>query len=120
MHDAPDQDGGPSAARTDARLLRPDGCSAVARGAASPALDAAFTKPFRWEVVPEPNPNCEVAGPAGEADTREAAEATLRDVLATYVSATGYVYDVAGGSARVRELARITAARPPVPKPPAW
>jgi hypothetical protein len=94
------------------------GCSAVARGAASPALAAGFTKPFRWEIVPEPNPNCELAGPAGEADTPDAAEDAMRRALAGFASASGYVYDVSDGADAVRELARAAAAPPP-PKPPA-
>jgi hypothetical protein len=95
----------------------PSGCSAVHRGAASPALAPAFTKPFRWEVVPDPNPNCAVAGPAGEADTHEAADAALGAALAGYASATGYVYAIDGDG--VRELA-MRSTRPPDPKPPVW
>jgi hypothetical protein len=110
MHRTQHQDGAPAP--------RTAGCSAAERGAASPALAAEFTKPFRWEVVPEPNPNCAAAGPAGEADSAEAAEAALRGALGGFASATGYVYDVGGG--RVRELARLPASRPPVPRPPAW
>ena len=116
MDDAPDQGGGPAAAE---RVPAPLGCSAVERGAASPALAAAFTKPFRWEIVPEPNPECATAGPAGEADTPEAADAALRRALAAYASATGFVYAVPAGPASVRELARVPV-RPPDPKPRAW
>jgi hypothetical protein len=114
-------------ARVAGHRITPRGCSATERGTASPALDPAFTKPFRWEIVPEPNPNCALVGPAGEADTREAAEAALRGALAAYVSATGYVYAVgdvsgapSGAPLDVRELARVPASRPPDPKPPAW
>ena len=116
MDDAPDQGGGPAAA---GRVPAPLGCSAVERGTASPALAAAFTKPFRWEIVPEPNPNSASAGPAGEADTPDAADLALRRALAAYASATGFVYEVPSGPASVRELGRVPV-RPPDPKPPVW
>jgi hypothetical protein len=86
-------------------------------------LGAAYTKPYRWEVLPDPNPYCERVEALGEADTRDAAEAALRHALGAYASAFGFLYEVRGGAAgappQVQELARLATA-PPAPKPPAW
>ena len=99
------------------------GCSAAERGDASPVLGPAFSLPFRWEVVPDPNPDCATTGALGEADTREAADAALREALAGFSAGFGFLYAVAGGGAdgpaRVQELARIPVA-PRAPEPPAW
>jgi len=82
-------------------------------------LGAAFTKPFRWEIVPEPNPDCATVAALGEADTREAADVALRRALSTFVAGFGFLYEVTGEPAQVRELARLPI-RPVDPKPPAW
>lgn len=99
------------------------GCSAVERGASSPVLGPGLTQPFRWEIVPEPNPDCAVTSALGEADTREQAEHDLRRALAGYAVGFGFLYEVtddgAGAPAHVRELTRIPIA-PRAPKPPVW
>lgn len=113
----------PSAAPTTpdgrARPVGTGGCSAAERGADSPVLGAAFTKPFRWKVVPEPNPDCATVAALGEADTREAADAALRRALSTFAAGFGFLYEVTGEPVEVRELARLPI-RPVDPKPPTW
>jgi len=95
------------------------GCSAAVRGASSPALGPALTKPFRWEIVPEPNPDCATTSALGEADTRDAAEADLRRALSGFAAGFGFLYEVTGRPAQVRELARIPVG-PPAGPPPTW
>jgi hypothetical protein len=107
----------PAAAATPAHVGG-GGCSAAERGASSPALGPGFTKPFRWEIVPEPNPDCATSA-LGEADTRDAAEADLRRALAGFAAGFGFLYEVTGRPPQARELARIAVA-PPAVRPPAW
>jgi len=95
------------------------GCSAAERGARSPVLGATLSKPFRWEIVPEPNPGCATTAALGEADTRDEADAALRRALSTFAAGVGYLYEVIGDPAEVRELARLPI-RPADPKPPTW
>lgn len=98
------------------------GCSAAqrdARGDGSPVLDAAFTKPFRWQVVPEPDPHCATTSALGEAETREIADADLRRALSTFAAGFGYSYEVTGHPAEVREFARLPIGPRDV-KPPVW
>lgn len=110
--------GAPLAPRPAAPRVGSGGCSAAERGDASPVLGAAFTKPYRWEVVPEPNPDCAHVGAVGEADTREEADGALRRALSTFAAGHGFLYEMTG-PAEVRELARVPI-RPPDPKPPVW
>ena len=102
-----------------AAAVAPKGCGAADRGADSPLLGPAFSRRFRWEVLPEPNPDCTRMGPTGEADSHEDALAALRSALAGHQAGFGVLYEVEGEPTQVRELQRIRI-EPPVPKPPAW
>ena len=83
-------------------------------------LGPGLTQPFRWEIVPEPNPDCAVTSALGEAPTREQAEHDLRRARAGYAAGFGFLYEVidtvAGGPAHARELARMPIV-PRVAKP---
>jgi hypothetical protein len=111
--------GGPTPAAPDPAAAGTGGCSAAnpQAGTVRPVLGAAFTKPYRWEVLPHPNPYCEHVEAMGEDDSREAAEGALRQALAPYAAGFGFLYEVTGTPPSVRELARIPIA-PPAPKPP--
>ena len=102
-----------------AAAVAPRGCGAADRGADSPLLGPTFSKRFRWEVLPEPNPDCARMGPTGEADSQDEALAALRSALAGHQAGFGVLYEVDGEPTQVRELQRIRI-EPPVPKPPAW
>ena len=95
------------------------GCGAADRGEESPLLGPAFSKRFRWEVLPEPNPDCAHVGPTGEADVQDEARRGLEAALSGHQAGFGVLYEVEGEPARARELQRIRIG-PPVPKPPTW
>jgi GNAT superfamily N-acetyltransferase len=104
---------------TAAGAVAQKGCGAADRGADSPLLGPTFSKRFRWEVLPEPNPDCARVGPSGEADAEHEALGALRAVLAGHQAGFGVLYEIEGEPARARELQRIRI-EPPVPKPPVW
>ena len=117
-------DGGDARALTAQRAaaaaaVAPKGCGAADRGEQSPLLGPEFSKRFRWEVLPEPNPDCARAGPMGESDSQDAALDALRAALAGHQAGFGVLYEVDGQPSQVRELQRIRI-EPPVPKAPAW
>jgi GNAT superfamily N-acetyltransferase len=95
------------------------GCGAADRGEDSPLLGPDFSKRFRWELLPEPNPDCARVGPMGESDSEDEALDALRAALTGHQAGFGVLYEVDGQTTRVRELQRIRV-EPPVPKPPAW
>jgi GNAT superfamily N-acetyltransferase len=110
----------PSAAEPEpAARGGPSGCGAVERGASSPLLAGAYTKRFRWEVLPEPNPDCARIGAMGEADAEGDALVALREALVGHQAGFGVLYEVAGDPPRAREVQRLSV-QPPMPKPPAW
>ena len=102
-----------------AAAAAPKGCGAADRGEESPLLGPDFSRRFRWEVLPEPNPDCAHTGPRGEADSQDEALVALRAALAGHQAGFGVLYEVDGEPTQVRELQRIRI-EPPVPKPPAW
>jgi GNAT superfamily N-acetyltransferase len=97
----------------------PGGCGAAERGASSALLAGAYTRRFRWEVLPEPNPDCARIGAMGEADAEAEALVALREALVGHQAGFGVLYEVAGDPPRAREVQRLPI-QPPLPKPPAW
>jgi hypothetical protein len=111
----------------------PAGAAPRSGGRQPAARGPALTKPFRWEIVPDPNPGCATTSALGEADTRDAAEADLRRALAQFPAGFGFRYESvrgggaagAGSGARAdpdratrREAAGMvgrSGARPPLP-----